>query len=386
MITRRLVLWLGLSQFLCWGISYYLIGVLGDMIAADLGWSKTFVYGGFSGALVVMGLTSRQVGRLIDEHGGRVVMVVGSVLTALGCAGLALSHGVLLYAASWACLGVAMRMTLYDAAFAALARIGGHSSRRAMAEVTLFGGLASTAFWPLGHALAVNFGWRGTLFCYAAIALATVPLHMAIPNGRYAPVEGAPTVTPLATTRRDQITAGALYMLMITLVSFLNAAMSAHMIGILAGLGAGAGTAVWLSSLRGIGQSAARLGEVVFGSRLRPTALAVISAGILAAAFAFGFLGGRNTVLGLVFVLAYGVGNGLLTIVRGTLPLVLFEHRVYGGLSGRLMMPSFLLSAAAPFLYAGVMETAGSGAAMAISLILAALAFGCTVVLRWRFP
>lgn len=386
MITRRLVFGLGLSQFLCWGISYYLIGVLGDAMAADLGWSKTLVYGGFSEALVVMGLTSRQVGRLIDEHGGRVVMVAGSLLTVLGCVGLALSHGVLLYAASWACLGVAMRMTLYDAAFAALARIGGHSSRRAMAEVTLFGGLASTAFWPLGHALSLAFGWRGTLFCYAAIALLTVPLHMAIPNGRYTPHEGATVAVPLATTRGDRVFAGALYMLMITLVSFLNAAMSAHMIGILAGLGMSVGAAVWLASLRGIGQSAARLGEVLFGARLRPTALAAISAGILALAFACGLLGGTNAVFGIVFVLAYGVGNGLLTIVRGTLPLVLFEHRVYGGLSGRLMMPSFLLAAAAPFLYAAVIEAAGSGAAMAISLALAVLAFGCTVVLRWRFP
>ena len=51
-------------------------------------------------------------------------------------------------------LGVGMRLTLYEAAFAALARIGGPEARRPMSQITLLGGLASTVFWPIGHALA----------------------------------------------------------------------------------------------------------------------------------------------------------------------------------------------------------------------------------------
>ena len=78
-----------------------------------------------------------------------------------------------------------MRAILYDAAFAALARIGGPDAGRPIAQVTLLGGLASTCFWPIGHLLADAFGWRGALAVYALIALATVPLHLAIPKGRY---------------------------------------------------------------------------------------------------------------------------------------------------------------------------------------------------------
>src|SRR5262245_23947377 len=170
LIARRTVFCLGLSQLICWGISYYLVGALGDLIAAELGWSASLVHGGFSAALVVMGLTSPAVGRAIDRHGGRAVMTAGSGVIAIGCIVLALADGVALYYAGWLCLGLAMRMTLYDAAFAALARIGGAAAKRPISQVTLLGGLASTVFWPIGHALAGPFGWRGAVLAYAGFA------------------------------------------------------------------------------------------------------------------------------------------------------------------------------------------------------------------------
>ena len=66
-----------------------------------------------------------------------------------------------------------MRFTLYDAAFASIAHIGGKNAGRLMSQVTLLGGLASTVFWPVGYLLAEHFGWRGTLFIYAVVALLT---------------------------------------------------------------------------------------------------------------------------------------------------------------------------------------------------------------------
>src|SRR3546814_15722990 len=81
-----------------------------------------------------------------------------------------------------------MRLTLYDAAFASLVRVGGHHARRPIAQITLLGGLASTVFWPLGHALVHYFDWRGALWASAGFALLTIPLHLAIPPRRH---EGA---------------------------------------------------------------------------------------------------------------------------------------------------------------------------------------------------
>ncbi|TWG98269.1 putative MFS family arabinose efflux permease [Mesorhizobium sp. J18] len=392
MILRRTVLCLGLAQLISWGISYYLIGGFGEQITTDLGWSRDRVYGGFSVALLVMGLTSPVAGRLIDRYGGRRVMIVGSLLNAAGCIGIAASHDVVAYYMAWVCLGLAMRLTLYDAAFAALARIGGPEARWPIAQITLLGGLASTVFWPLGHLLAEYFGWRGALLAYAGFALLTLPLHLAIPEGRYreapAPEDRLLRPAPIV-ERRNLAVAGGLYALIMALANFLNAGMSAHMIGILAGLGLAASTSVWVATLRGVGQSSARLCEVLFGRKLDPLMLNLIASLFLPLSFVAGLFSGYLGAAAIAFAFLYGVGNGLLTITRGTLPLVLFDHRTYGAFVGRLIAPSFVLSAASPIIYAFAINRFGQAGALYLSIgvsvvILAAAALLLALAVSWR--
>jgi MFS family permease len=386
---RRLVWCLGFSQFICWGISYYLLGAMGEAIARDLGWPRTLVHGGFALALLVMGGVSGIAGRWVDQRGGRTVMVAGSLLLCAGCLGLALGRGVVAYYAAWAVLGLAMRLTLYDAAFATLAHLAGQGARRPMAQITLLGGLASTAFWPLGLALAQSLGWRGALLVYAALALLTVPLHLAIPRvGGVGQTAGAPQPAapePLAAAGPDRLWAAALFAAVTTLVNFLNAGMSAHMVGLLAGLGLALPVAVGMASLRGVGQSGARLAEVMFGARLHPLALGAFAALLLPLACLAGLWSEQALAAALVFALLYGAGNGLLTITRGTLPLVLFDHRTYGAFVGRLVAPGFLLSACAPVAYAAVMDAYGAEAALWMSVLVAALAFAASMALQLRF-
>jgi MFS family permease len=384
---RRTVICLGLSQLVCWGITYYLVGALGELMAADLDWSRSLVYGGFSASLLVMGLSSPLVGRLIDRYGGRQVMVAGSGLIAIGCIALALVHDVWAYYAAWALLGLAMRCTLYDAAFAALARIGGPGARRPISQITLLGGLASTVLWPIGHAIALQFGWRGAVFAYAGFALLTVPLHLAIPSARYGdqPAGAAPERPHLAQSRPDHLLAGGLYALIVTLINVLNSGMSAHMIGLLSGLGLSASLAVWIATLRGIGQSSARLCEVVFGGRLHPLTLNLLAASTLPVCFIAGLWSGQTVVAAIAFALLYGASNGIMTITRGTLPLVLFDHRTYGTLVGRLLVPSFLLSAVSPLAYALVIEHLGDAGALILSTLIALTTLAAAIALRLRF-
>lgn len=384
MIPRSTVLCLGLAQLVSWGISYYLIGAFGERIAAEFGWSQALIHGGLSAALLVMGLASPLIGRLIDRHGGRRVMCAGSMLTAAGCVGFALAQGVIAYYAAWLCLGLAMRLTLYDAAFAALARIGGRAARRPIAQITLLGGLASTVFWPLGHALAEQLGWRGALLVYAGFALLTLPLHLALPRGA-APAERGTTPAAAPLPPGDMRLAGLLYALIVTLAGVLNAGMSAHMIGILTGLGLPAAIAVWIAATRGIGQSLARLCEVLFGARASPFDLNLLACLVLPLCFAAGLAGGASALAALGFAFAYGAGNGILTITRGTLPLLLFDPLRYGSEVGRLLAPGFLLSAAAPLLYALLIERHGAAAALILSGALAATMLAAALALRLRF-
>ncbi|MGO1059931.1 MFS transporter [Planococcus sp. FY231025] len=391
MITRKTVLLLGFSQLICWGISYYLIAAFGERIAEDLGWSGTLVYGGFSAALVVMAITSPATGRLIDAHGGRLVMASGSVLMAAGCLGIAFSHSIAVYYVSWVILGIAMRLTLYDAAFAALARIGGAGAKRPISQITLLGGLASTVFWPIGFFLADAFGWRQALLVYALFALLTVPLHLAIPQVKFAEPrhEGgagpAPRQAP-AKEGRELAIAGAVYAFIFMVLNFLNSGMSVHMINILAGLGIAAAVSVWASTLRGIGQSLARVCEVLFGARIHPFTLTIFASAILPFCFILGIASGKAVLAAFIFAFLFGAGNGLLTISRGTLPLVLFDHQTYGVFVGKLLIPSFLLSAASPIVYTMIIEKWGEAASLGFSALLALLVFAASVYLKRRFP
>src|SRR5204862_2769130 len=209
-------------------------------------WSQTVVYGGLSAALLFMGVLSPLSGRLIDRNGGRRVMVAGSAVTFLGCVALALCSDVATYDAAWLGLGLGMGLTLYDAAFAALARIGGPYAKGPISQITLLGGLASTVFWPIGYFLAGQFGWRGAVLVYAGIALLTIPLHLAIPDGsqKYSSNESSHVDPVLRGTRRDQYLAGGLYAVIVMLTTFLASGMSAHMIAILTNIGLAASLAV----------------------------------------------------------------------------------------------------------------------------------------------
>jgi hypothetical protein len=73
-----------------------------------------------------------------------------------------------------------------------------------------------------------------------------------------------------------------------------------------------------------------------------------------------------------------------LAITRGILPLVLSDHRVYGALVGNLLVPSFLLSAAAPLAYAVVIERFGDAAALHLSIAVAAVTLAAAVMLKVR--
>jgi hypothetical protein len=176
-----------------------------------------------------------------------------------------------------------------------------------------------------------------------------------------------------------------LYATVALLAGFLNAGMSAHMIGMLAGLGMAAPAAVWASTLRGIGQSSARLAEVVFGRGLHPLDLGVLASALLPLCCLAGLLTGGSAAAGMAMALLYGAGNGLLTIVRGAAPLVLFDPATYGTVVGRLLAPGFYLSALAPLAYAAVIDRYGDLAALWGSAALGAATLAASLLLRVWF-
>jgi hypothetical protein len=88
-------------------------------------------------------------------------------------------------------------------------------------------------------------------------------------------------------------------------------------------------------------------------------------------------------ILAMLFALLYGWSNGVMTIVRGTVPAELFGARGYGELLGRLARPAFIAKAIAPvtltFVFAVDPQRRIAGATLAGIGVVALLAFGRAV-------
>ena len=85
-------------------------------------------------------------------------------------------------------------------------------------------------------------------------------------------------------------------------------------------------------------------------------------------------------------LIAYGAGNGIWSIARGTLPLALFGPEGYAVLMGRLAMPSLIAQAMAPSIGAVLMQRFGSQTTLGFLTVLAMTnVFGVMALwLLWR--
>ncbi len=339
---------LGVAQIISWGTLYYTIAVLGSAMRKDLGVSDVVLFGSYTAGLFASGMVSPLVGRQIDAHGGGRVLAVGSLLGALATTLLATAQGPLTLLAGWLLAGVAMSACLYDPAFATLHQISGTAYRRAVTTLTLFGGFASTVFWPLSQYLLDAIGWRYTFAVYAGLhLLVCLPLHLLLVPRIVA--EKLPVVAHA--TAAVPAANGAVFGWLATafaLAAFMGTAMASHLIGLLTATGLTARDAVLVGSLIGPMQVAGRVMEFAFGRHLRALAVGTLAFAMMALALAI-FTQVRGVwIVALAFAIIYGWSNGVFTIVRGTVPAELFGQRGYGALLGRLARPQFVLKSIAP--------------------------------------
>ena len=368
----KVVACLGVAQLLGWGTSFYFPAVLAEPIVKDTGWPLAWVVGGVSIGLLVGGLVSPRVGRAIDRHGGRPVLLLSSLLFAAGLAGIALSPALPIYLIAWVVVGLAMGTGLYDAAFAALGVIYGHAARAPITNLTLFGGFASTVFWPLGATLVETFGWRTTTMIYAGLHLAVgLPMQLlAIPrDARAAPAHAAPAASPAAVTPSAAVLTSAerlqysLFALVLTVTSAIGAIVIVHLLIFMQARGLSFAVAVSLGTLFGPSQVAARVIESLFGRHYHPIWTMVASCTFMAIGLGLMLV---DLPIVVVAILLYGAGYGIMWIARGTLPLALFGPQRYARLIGRLAMPALVAQALAPSLGAVFLEHNGARITIAV--------------------
>lgn len=366
--SHRNIVLLGLAQLLAWGSSYYLAAMLAEPMAQSVGLRSGAVFALFSGALIVSAVTGPLAGWAIDRFGGRRILMLASLIFAAGLAVMAQADGWMGLALGWGLIGLGMGAGLYEGAFATLVQLYGAGSRRPITAITLIAGLASTVCWPLSAWMEAAMGWRATCLAWAAVhLLLNLPLYALLvrpadavqdratvhqdPAAPPAPAQASPT-EPAAGLR-----VALLLSLSFALTWFISTAMAAHLPRLLQAQGLSAAVALALAGLVGVAQVGGRLMEFVLHRHLHPLLAARLAAAMHPLGASVFLLFGAP--LGAVFTVLHGAGNGILTIAKGTLPLIFFGARAYGLRQGLIMVPARLAQALAPLAFGLALDAWG---------------------------
>ena len=225
-----------------------------------------------------------------------------------------------------------MRCCLYDAAFAALVQVVPSRGRAAISYLTLYGAYASTVFWVIGHYLNEAYGWRGTLMLFAAINLVIcLPLNWFGLSWRETGTTVAAAAKPAdaspkgpCSQGRQRVVGIALFALIMSLNGFVFGVISLQLVPLLEAAGLVGAAAVWVASLKGHGQFGGRLIEIFFAKNLKAMTVARIAIGVLPPCLVLLLLARGELWLLVAFTLLLGASQGVITIVRGAVPLALF--------------------------------------------------------------
>ncbi|MDQ8726790.1 MFS transporter [Bradyrhizobium sp. LHD-71] len=383
--TRAITV-LSVTQILGWGALYYPPALAAPLIAAETGWSFTLAMFGFSIGLGVSGLASPFACGMVDRRGGNLVMSVGALVGACGLIAIALAGNPIVYLLAWVLIGIAMASTLYDASFSTLTYLFGTAARRPITIVTFAGGLAGTVAWPATHGLIEVVGWRGAYLVFAAIlALVVAPLHaFALPREKIvAPATPhAPSAAPPAKFLAPRGLPFVLIAAGFSVHAFVMSGIAAHLLGMLQRGGIDAGSAVMVGALIGPAQVVSRFADFATRGRAHPLWIARMGMALMAAAFVLLLLGGISFEHAALFAIVYGTANGIMTIARGALTLLLFGPVGYGQVLGRIARPAQILQATAPFVLAFVIDWSSDAAVLAISAVATLVAMSCFWMLK----
>lgn len=381
---------LALTRIIGWGSIYYSPSVLAGYLEREIGLSPTVVFGGITILLVIGALISPVLGRHLDRRGTRQAMALGAVISGLGLALLALAQGPISYLATWLVIGVGHAMQLANTGNVTVAQLMGERTRRVIGLMMLVTGLASSVFWPLTAWLSADYGWRVCLFVFAAIQLAIVlPIHLAIPAYRAKPLaDPGPSAGP--TEEQGRVPAserqGIFWLLALSFSAsgLVSWGLPLHMIGLMQGAGIGAAAAVTIASLSGPATLAARAIDTVAGERLPVEKVALAGLALGPAACLLMALAPGASAVAIAFVMLFSAAMGVIAVARATLPLALFGRNGFGAMLGRLTVPQNLTFAAAPLLFAFLVERLGASGTLMVSAAIQSFALLAMIVLVRR--
>ena len=359
-MTTRAIVALGIGQCVNWGVLYYAFGVLLGPIEQELHVPAWVVAGAFSTALFMAAVIAPTVGMWSDRGFAPRLIRWGGFAAAALLVLWALVPGLPALYVVWAALGLCMAATLYETAFVVVGRavVDSRERLRALATVTVFGGLASTVFLPVTAALSQAWGWRPAVALLAGtLAVSTfVTSKIALPEegtGARGILAGLP---PAPFDRRFRQMLG-----LFSVASLSSTAFTTTVVPALVARDMTPTTSAMLGGLLGLMQLPGRA-LLMHGalnaspSRLLVTSLLLQASGLVALVFA------HTPPAAAAGVALFAVGAGLTTLIRPHLVQTIFSIERAGHLNGVVARAQGLARAVGPVAAVGAAGIVGYGA------------------------
>lgn len=334
---------LGLGQVVAFASSYYLLGVLADPIVAAFAVPSATIFAALSVAFLVSAILTPLAGRWTERHGGRTVLAGSNMAFAAALCLMAAAPSAVVLWLGVAALGVGMGVGLYGTAFSVVVALRGDRARPGITAVSLIGALGGGVGWPISRWAIETWDWRVACLLWAlAHILVCLPLALSVlPRQPRVPAASHTIQAPVTWDRR-MIQLAILFAGAWTVAT----ALGAHLPRLLADLGLSAAMAAATAGLMAASAVAARLFDLIVLRRSHP----VLVARVGALCHPLGALGAL--VFAPLIAVGQGLGNGLLSVTSGVLPLHVFGPDRYAVRQALILTPARYLQAAAPAAFA----------------------------------
>ncbi len=378
---------LGLGQVCSWGTLYYSFPLIAIEMHQELGWSKSLLFGGATAGLLAAALLAYPVGVAIDRGWGKWVMSLSALLACLIMCWWSFTSSVTSFYIICIVLGALQAALLYEPAFAVLARhVGAASARAGITHITLWGGFASTVFIPFTTLFIESWGWRVTLIALGLVnALLFVLYFWAIrPKEDLEHTDHRGDKQAKITLNRETVltyTRRPLFWLItasLALYALVFSAFTFHMYPLLEAKHLALSDVVWVIALIGPAQVLGRFLISRYAQEMSMRKLGSIMVLVFPLAFAALLPTSPNLIVVAAVFIAYGLSNGVLTIVRSFVVPEMLTPNAYGALNGVLIIPATIARALAPLMAASLWAVEQSYQPVLWALILSSIAMMMT--------
>ena len=367
---------IGFGQLVNWGILYFAFSVLLIPLEEAFDAPRWLVAGAFSFGLLVSAAAAPTVGRLADRGQAPAMMRAGGLIAAALLIAWTMVPTLWMTYVIWGALGVCMASILYEPVFAIVGRAftDPDGRLRAIATVTVMGGLASTAFLPGTSALVIRLGWRGAVvvlaiglaltslivaqIAFRELAWSARAIREALPGNQSREAIDLPGLSRLA------------FIFAISVI--VNAAVSSNLVAALIDRGLAPTLAATVAGTFGIMQLPGRL--MMTNRSFTPHPLNLLLFSFTLQVFGLIALMVHGTEAMWIGVLMFAGGSGLTTLARPFLVLHEYGPAHAGYANGVIARSQQLARAAGPVAAAAMAGFTGYGGVFATCGALLALA------------